>query len=259
MKILFFGDLFGKPGRKALLQELPALMDRYQSDFVVINAENLADGRGLTEKTLKPLFNAGVDMVTGGNHLWDRAESLEYISREPRIVKPINYPSEAPGSTFHTVHKGDLSLCAISLSGQIFMPPCDSPFKAFDEFWEGEYPKVPLLVDLHAESSGEKRAIGWHVDGRASALLGTHTHIQTADEEILPGGTAYLTDVGMTGAHDSVIGVKKEIILKKMRTSVPHRFETSDQGLMINAVYLEIDDESRKAGKIERLRYTVEI
>jgi 2',3'-cyclic-nucleotide 2'-phosphodiesterase len=259
MKVLFFGDVFGKPGRMALLQHLPSLIAEYNSDFVVVNAENLADGRGLTEKTLKPLFSHNVDVVTSGNHLWDRAESLEYIAHEQRILKPLNFPPFAPGSDSITLQKGDLSLTVVCLTGQIFMPPCDSPFQAFDAFWERSNQEIPLLVDFHAESTSEKRAFGWHVNGRATAMIGTHTHIQTADEEILSGGTAYLTDVGMTGSHDSVIGVKKEIILQKLKTSVPHRYETSDRGLMINGAMIEIDEGSRHALQIKRLRFPVEL
>ncbi|MCB5253007.1 MAG: TIGR00282 family metallophosphoesterase [Candidatus Cloacimonadaceae bacterium] len=258
MTVLFFGDIFGKPGRKALLSHLPQLISQFNSDFVIMNGENLADGKGITERTLKPLLSKGVDVVTSGNHLWDRQEGLEYIASEPRILKPMNYPPLAPGSLNYIVRKGDLALSVICLTGQIYMPPCDSPFQAFDSFWESTDQTLPLFVDFHAESTAEKRGFGWYVDGRACAVIGTHTHIQTADEEVLSEGTAYLTDAGMTGAHDSVIGVKKEIILEKFRTSVPHRFETSDQGLMINGVVLKIDPISRKATHIQRLRLSVE-
>lgn len=258
MTILFFGDVFGKPGRTALLSRLPELIAQYNSDFVIVNGENLADGKGITERTLKPLLSRSVDVITSGNHLWDRQEGLEFIAEEPRIVRPMNYPPFAPGSMNYIVRKGDLALNVICLTGQIYMPPCDSPFLAFDSFWAAADQTLPLFVDFHAESTAEKRAFGWYVDGRASAVIGTHTHIQTADEEILSEGTAYLTDAGMTGAHDSVIGVKKEIILEKFRTSVPHRFETSDQGLMINGVALDIDPVSRQATRIERIRLAVE-
>jgi len=259
MRILFFGDIFGKPGRMALIRQLPSLKNDFKSDFVIINAENLADGRGLTEKTIKPLFSAGVDAVTSGNHLWDREESLDFISHEVRIIKPMNYPATAPGSFVYIARKEDISLGIICLSGQLFMPPCDSPFSVFDSFWDHWQKDVPLLIDFHAESTSETRALGWHVDGRASALIGTHTHIQTADEEILPHGTAYLTDVGMTGSHESVIGVKKEIILEKFKTSVPHRYETSDRGLMVNAAFIETESATHRAVRIERIRIPVEL
>ncbi|MDD2507118.1 MAG: TIGR00282 family metallophosphoesterase [Candidatus Cloacimonetes bacterium] len=259
MRVLFFGDVFGKPGRSVLCAHLKSMISEYRVDFVIANGENLADGKGLTEKTLKPLFAAGVDAVTSGNHLWDREESLDYIVREPRILKPMNYPSAAPGNCNFLLQKDDLCLEIICLTGQIFMPPCNSPFEAFDSFWSGRNTGTPLFVDIHAESTSEKRAMGWYLDGKAAVVVGTHTHIQTADEEILHGGTAYITDVGMTGAHNSVIGVRKEIILEKLSTSVPHRFESADGGLMVNAVIIDLDDVGKRATHISRLRYPVEV
>jgi len=259
MRILFFGDVFGKPGRMVLLTHLKDIIAEHKADIVIANAENLADGRGLTEKTLKPLFAAGVDAVTGGNHLWDREEAHAYIAREHRIVKPLNYPKSAPGQELCRIRKDGLALDIISLCGQIYMPPCNSPFEAFDSFWQARTESVPLFVDIHAESTSEKRALAWYVDGRAAVLAGTHTHIQTADEEILPAGTAYITDVGMTGAHDSVIGVRKDIILEKLSSSVPRRFETSDQGLMVNAILVEAEPNTTSALSISRLRYKVEV
>jgi len=260
MRVLFFGDVFGKAGRTVLAAQLESLKAELQPDFIVLNGENLADGKGLTEKTLKPLLRLGVDAVTGGNHLWDRAESLDYIRSTPLIVKAMNYPAVTPGSVSFTISKGDLALTVLSLSGQLFMPPCDSPFAAFDR-WHADFGEANqcVLLDFHAESTAETRALGWHVDGRISALLGTHTHIQTADEEILPGGTAYLTDVGMTGPHDSVIGMRKHIILEKLKTSIPIRYEASDRGNQINAVWVDIDPDSGKAIAIQRIKRKVEI
>ncbi|MDP2173717.1 MAG: TIGR00282 family metallophosphoesterase [Candidatus Cloacimonadaceae bacterium] len=254
MRVLFFGDIFGKSGRKAFLDGIGALKEEFQPDFVIVNGENIADGKGLTEHTLKPLLGAGVDAISGGNHLWDRAESHEYIRATPRIVKPLNYPDATPGNSYHIINKADKSLGLICLTGQMFMPPSDSPFAAFDK-WYAQNSLPCVLLDFHAESTAEKRALGWHVDGRISAVVGTHTHIQTADEEILPGGTAYITDVGMTGPHDSVIGIKKSIILEKFTTCVPIRYEVSDRGLQINAVYIEIDEESGKSLCIKRIRH----
>ena len=255
MTILFFGDVFGKPGRIMLAEALAGLRQEFNADFTIINAENLADGRGITEKVARPLWKAGVDAMTGGNHLWDREEALDYIAAENRLVRPLNYPHNAVGNTLCRLQKGEMKLDIICLTGQVFMPPCDSAFHAFDSFIAARSePSVPLLIDFHAESTAEKRAFAWHADGRASALLGTHTHIQTADEEILPSGTAYITDVGMSGPHDSVIGVKKQIILERFTTSVPQRFETSDQGMMINAVCVKINADTGKAHSIERIR-----
>jgi metallophosphoesterase (TIGR00282 family) len=261
IRLLFFGDIFGKPGRQVLYDHLPALKEEFKPDFVVINGENLADGRGLTEKTAKPLFKAGVDAITGGNHLWDRSESWDFIRNTPTIVKPLNFPEETPGNPCLKLVKDGKELTILTFCGQIYMPPCDSPFTALER-WMKDNPGHEsrcILIDFHAESTAEKRALGWFADGHVSALLGTHTHIQTADEEILPEGTAYLTDAGMTGSHDSVIGVRKNIILEKFRHALPSRYEASDQGLQVNAVYLELDEGTGKALKIERVRRQVEL
>lgn len=253
MRILFFGDVFGKPGRCLLMQELRKLRHEYKADFVIINSENLADGRGITEKVAKTLWLSGVDAMTSGNHLWDREEAFGYITKEKRLVRPLNYPANTIGNTICRLEKGNMALDVVCLTGQIFMPPCDSAFHAFDAFWNSrKEPDVPLFVDFHAESTAEKRAFAWHIDGRAAALVGTHTHIQTADSEVMPGGMAYISDVGMTGAHDSVIGVKKHIILDRFVNNIPQRFETSDKGLMINAVCIELDH-SGKAKDIQRI------
>lgn len=260
MKILFFGDVFGKPARSLLMQELGKLRREFEADFVIINAENLADGRGVTEKVIKPLWDIGVDAMSSGNHLWDREEAVDYITRERRLVRPMNYPHTSPGNTVYRLQKDDLKLDLICLCGQVYMPPCDSPFHAFNAFLASRSdPSIPVFVDFHAESTAEKRAFGWHVDGKVAAMVGTHTHIQTADAEILPQGTAYITDVGMTGAHDSVIGVKTHIVLDRFHSSVPHRYETSDRGLMINAAYIEIDKRSGKALSIQSIRRNQEL
>jgi metallophosphoesterase (TIGR00282 family) len=255
ISLLFFGDVFGKAGRQVIFDTLPSLRDEFAPDFVIMNGENLADGRGLTEKTAKPLFNAGVDVITGGNHLWDRSESWDFIRSHPNIVKPLNYPDATPGSSSFTVSRNGKSLTVLSLCGQIYMPPCDSPFTAFNNWkQENSAKNGAIIVDFHAESTAEKRAFGWHADGIISAMLGTHTHIQTADEEVLPLGTAYISDVGMTGAHDSVIGVRKEIILNKFINALPSRYESSDKGLQVNAVFLRINAQTGRAISIQRIR-----
>ena len=269
MKVLFFGDVYGKAGRRTVQQALPQLREEFNPDFVLANAENLADGKGLTEKTLSQLFNSGVDAVTGGNHLWDRAESLDYLRSQDKVIKPLNYPEAAPGNPYLILSKGKLRLGIICLCGQLLMPPCDSPFTALDRFikfnlsmdteQQNTFPlPYPVILDFHTETTSEKRAMGWFADGKISAVLGTHTHIQTADEEILPLGTAYITDVGMTGSHNSVIGVKKEIIIEKFRTSVPNRFESSDEGLQVNAVFLVLDSETGFAEKITRIKRNID-
>ena len=269
MKVLFFGDVYGKAGRQTVQLTLPELKEEFQPDFILANCENLADGKGVTEKTLNQLFNAGVDAVTGGNHLWDRTESLEYIRGQNRIIKPLNYPEDAPGNPFIILAKENLRLGVLCLCGQLLMPPCNNPFTALSEFIKLHFTKdaeqvslfplpYPVILDFHCEATSEKRAMGWFADGQLSAVLGTHTHIQTADEEILPLGTAYITDIGMTGSHNSVIGVKKEINIEKFRTSVPNRIESSDSGLQVNAVCLELDSETGKALNIMRIRRNIE-
>lgn len=257
MKILFFGDVYGKAGRHALLTSLPGLKDQFRPDFVIANGENVADGKGLTEKTLKPLILEGVDAITGGNHLWDRAEALDYIRTNPKIAKPMNYPPSTPGNLSVMLSHNNNALTVICLSGQIFMPGCDNPFLALDQFLQTANITHPIILDFHAESTSEKRAMGWFADGRIAAVLGTHTHIQTADEEILPKGTAYITDVGMTGAHDSVIGVRKQIIIDKLVSGIPARYESSYLGLQINAVLIELDESGMAVG-ITRIKRFVE-
>lgn len=258
MKIVFLGDIFGKPGRNLVLEFVDKLKQNYKSDFIIVNGENLADGKGLTEKTAKPLFDAGIDAITGGNHLWDRHESLDYIKSEPRIIKPLNYPETAIGAAFLGLVKEGIQFTITCLTGQLFMPPCDSPFTTLQQFLNmPEIQNNLVFVDFHAESTAEKRAFAHRFDGKVAAIIGTHTHIQTADEEIMPLGTGYLTDAGMTGSHDSVIGIKKQLILHKMESGMPVRYEVSDQGLQVNGVFLEIDPDTRKTVQIERIRQKV--
>ncbi len=259
MRIIFLGDVFGKPGRQLVINHLQRLKLAYQADICILNGENLADGKGLTEKTTKPLFNTGIDAITSGNHLWDRTESLEYIKNEPRIVKPLNYPEQAIGNPYYLYDENDIKLIVLTLTGQLFMPVCDSPVKALDNYLSLCLEQgFPVLIDFHAESTAEKRAFALMFDGKVSAILGTHTHIQTADEEILPQGTGYITDAGMTGPHDSVIGIKKNIIIEKIKTGMPKRYEVSNSGLQINGVILEIDSQSGKTTFIHRIKEHLE-
>lgn len=255
MKIIFIGDVFGKPGRKLILDNIVRLKEDYSADVLIINGENLADGKGLTEKTTKPLFEAGVTAITSGNHLWDRYDSLDYLKSESRIVKPLNFPEAALGSPFLNLSLESGELILICLTGQMFMPACDSPFAAMESFLKHNAdPRLPIMVDFHAESTAEKRAFAQMFDGRVAAVVGTHTHIQTADEEIMSQGTGYITDAGMTGPHDSVIGIKKHIIIEKMRTGMPVRYEVANSGLQINGVFLEIDPDNRTTIFIKRIR-----
>ncbi len=255
MKLIFLGDVFGKPGRQVVLEHIDRLRCIYNPSAIIINGENLADGKGLTEKTTKPLFQAGVTAMTSGNHLWDRNDAKEYLKNESRIVKPLNYPDGALGSPFLTIELETDKLTILCLTGQLFMSACNSPFSAMEEFLKVHNDLGPsLVIDFHAESTAEKRAFAQMFDGRVSAIIGTHTHIQTADEEILPQGTGYLTDAGMTGPHDSVIGIKKNLILEKMRTGMPVRYEVADAGLQINGVFLDIDPATGKTNRIARIR-----
>jgi metallophosphoesterase (TIGR00282 family) len=254
MKVLFLGDIFGKPGREICIKYLPELIEEREVDFCIANGENIAQGRGITAKTSKQLFETGIDAFTSGNHLWDQKDTVEFIKAEKRIIRPLNFPEKAVGATHIILQKGELELAVFSLVGQAFMGAANSPFEFFDQFIKNNQLPKCILVDIHAEATAEKRALGFYLDGRVSAVLGTHTHIQTADEEILPQGTAYITDAGMTGPHNSIIGVKKEIILEKLLSGMPIRHEISTEGLQINGVLIEIDEVTGKALKIERIR-----
>ncbi len=259
MNIVFLADVYGKPGRALVIDHIDKLKDKYSPDFFIVNGENLADGKGLTEKTTKPLFDAGVSAITSGNHLWDRYESHDYLQSENRIIKPLNYPQGAVGNPTLRLQNNKEVLIVICLTGQMFMSACDSPYGAMDAFLQNnEFKSIPILVDFHAESTAEKRAFAHMFDGKVSTIIGTHTHIQTADEEILPFGTGYITDAGMTGPHDSVIGVKKHLIIEKMRTGMPVRYEVANTGLQINGVFIEIDSSTGLTVNIERIREFIE-
>ncbi len=259
MKILFIGDIFGKYGRQVIFDYLPSLKDEFEIDVCISNGENVAQGRGITEKTSGKLFEAGIDIFTSGNHLWDQRDSISFLETEKRILKPLNYPEKAIGNNYliHTTANKQ-KLAVVCLIGQAFMGPANSPFETIDKFLPELRKKTKnILVDIHAEATAEKRAIGFYLDGRVSAVIGTHTHIQTADEEILPQGTAYITDVGMTGPHDSVIGIKKDIILERMVTCIPTRYEVSSEGLQINAIFINIDDKTGRTVEIQRIKRKV--
>ena len=255
MNILFIGDIFGSPGRNLMKKYLPELRKEFEIDFCIANGENAAHGKGITEKTANELFTCGVDVFTSGNHIWDRKDSIDYLKNEQRILVPLNYSEKSVGATKYVATIGNSKLAIINLIGQVYMNPVDSPFTALEKI----LPKIKketnnIFVDFHAEATAEKRALGFYFDGQISAMVGTHTHIQTADEEILPNKTAYITDVGMTGPHDSCIGIVKEIVLKKMITSMPQRFEIAEGGLQINAVVIEIDEDTGNAVNIQRIK-----
>jgi len=258
VKILFVGDVVGKPGRKALAEALPRARSlKGPFDFVVANAENAAGGFGLTQKVMEELFDLGIDALTSGNHIWDNREALPLLDNERRLVRPANYPPSSRGSGSAIIEKKGLKLAILNLQGRIFMQAIDCPFRRADDeidTLEG----VPILVDVHAEATSEKRALGLYLDGRVSAVLGTHTHVQTADEEILDRGTAYISDVGMTGGHGGVIGMEKEAIISKFLTAMPTKFEVSSKNLRMDAVVIDIDESSGKSVSISRLSIGIE-
>jgi 2',3'-cyclic-nucleotide 2'-phosphodiesterase len=255
LKLLFVGDIVGRPGRQALERRLDRLIDRNQVDLVVANGENAAAGFGLTLDIARELLDAGVDVITSGNHIWDKREIYSYLDSQPRLLRPANYPDASPGrgSGIYTT-SGGLKVGVINLEGRIFMNPLECPFRTADRLvTELRKETRVILVDIHAEATSEKMALGHYLDGRVSAVIGTHTHVQTADEQILPGGTAYLTDAGMTGARDSVIGISKEIAIEKFITQLPIRFDVAKKNPMLNGVLIDIAEESGQAVAIERV------
>ncbi|MBI5188321.1 MAG: TIGR00282 family metallophosphoesterase [Nitrospirae bacterium] len=256
MKLLFIGDIVGKVGRSAVKSLLPSLTDKYKTDLIIANGENLAGGFGVTEKTLTEILNCGVHIITTGNHVWDKKEFIPQISKENRVLRPINYPPGVPGygSILYTLPQGE-KVAIINISGRVYMSNMDCPFRTGKEEIErlSNITNI-IIVDFHAEATSEKIAFSWFVDGKVSAVIGTHTHVQTADEKILPGGTAYITDVGMTGPSMSVIGIEKEQVIQRFLTNIPIRFETAKGEGIFSAVVIEIDEKTGKSIAIQRLQ-----
>jgi metallophosphoesterase (TIGR00282 family) len=253
VKLLFVGDVVGGIGRRTLAGLLPTLREQHEPDFVVANGENAAGGVGITEKTGRELLDLGLDALTLGNHAYRHRESYPYLDREERIVRPANYPKGSPGRGFTVVERNGMRLGIVNLSGNVFLDAARSPFSEVDAVLSELRGRTDhVLVDLHAEATSEKVAFGWHVDGRVTACLGTHTHVPTADARVLPGGTAYVSDVGMTGPRGGVIGVKREQALERFLTYTQVRFETSDEDPWLNAVLVEADDGGR-ATSIDQL------
>ena len=255
VRILFIGDIVGRPGRELVRQGLAGLVEHHQIDLVIANAENSAAGFGITREIGDQLIDWGVDVMTSGNHVWDKKEALDYIGTEPRLIRPANYPAGVPGSGSYVAHtKSGVSVGVVNLMGRVFMVSIDDPFAVALRSIEALRERTRIIfVDFHAEATSEKIAMGWHLDGRVTAVIGTHTHVQTADERILPKGTAYLTDVGMTGPHDSIIGVDTEAALGRFLTALPARFETATGNPRLNAVIVEADDQTGRALDIERV------
>ena len=254
MRVLFVGDVIGKPGRKALRSRLRALSLEAEFDLVIVNGENAAGGFGITRKVADELFSDGAGVITSGNHVWDKKEALELLEEDGRILRPANYPPGVPGAGSVVVNtRSGARVGVLNLAGRVFMPPLDCPFRTADRELGSMREKADVvIVDLHAEATSEKVAMGWHLDGKVAAVLGTHTHVQTADERILPGGTAYITDVGMTGPIDSVIGVRTDQILDRFLLQMPNRYEVAPGPVVFSAVEMIIDDSNGLATTISR-------
>lgn len=256
MKVLFIGDIVGKVGRITTKALLPSIVDKYKIDLVIANGENAAGGFGLTEKIANEIFNLGVHIITTGNHVWDKKEFIPQISKMDRVIRPLNYPPGVPGygSIIYTL-PNNKKVAVINLSGRVFMSNIDCPFRTGKEEVEklNRITKI-IIIDFHAEATSEKMAFGYFMDGKVSAVIGTHTHVQTADERILPGGTAYITDIGMTGPYDSIIGIEKDQIINRFLTNMPMRFETAKGEGCFSAIVIEIDEESGKSTALQRLQ-----
>jgi metallophosphoesterase (TIGR00282 family) len=261
LQILFIGDIFGKPGRTIVREQLPALLRQHKVDLCIANGENAAGGFGLTPQIAEEFFDFGIDVITTGNHVWDKRELTEYFNQaanEPysparRVLRPANYPAGTPGvGAYEGTTRSGTAYAVVNLQGRVFLPAIDCPFRVADKLLSQLAPKV-IFVDIHAEATSEKVALGWYLDGRVTAVIGTHTHIPTADTRLLPGGTAYQTDVGMTGPYDSVIGVQKELILQRFLTGLPARFEAATNDVRFCAVLIDCDDQTGRARSVERI------
>ena len=258
MKILFIGDIVGKPGRKALKYFLENHRDEF--DFCIVNGENAAGGRGITPLIAEEIFSLGVDVITTGNHIWDKKEIIPYLNENSRILRPLNYPPSAPGKGWGLFSvNNSTELAVINLSGRVFMPCIDCPFQKVEEI----IPEINvrtscIIVDMHGEATSEKIAMGYFLNGKVSAVVGTHTHVQTSDERIFSCGTAYITDVGMTGSFDSIIGVRKKEVMRHFITQIPFRFKVAEGEVSVNGVWMELDEMTGKALSITRIKERVE-
>ncbi len=250
LTVLFLGDVIGKPGRKAVAQYL----QNSRADFIVINGENLAGGIGITGRTAAEMLAMGVDVITTGNHVWKKKEVATYLMEEQRVIRPLNYPRGTPGFGYTVIRKNGMALCVANIEGRIFMNPLDCPFRAMEGFLEEQDREIPVIVDFHAEATSEKIAMGWFLDGRVAALMGTHTHVQTADNRVLPKGTGYITDAGMTGPADSVIGMDKESVLERFYTQMPQRFEVGRDDVEVQGVLLTIGRTGNRCLDITRIK-----
>lgn len=260
MKILFVGDIVGAPGRKIVHERLADILSQRGVDLCIANGENSASGFGITGRLAEELLASGIEVLTGGNHIWDRKEIIEYFPHEPRLLRPANFPNGLPGSGLYVGNtKAGTRYAVVNLQGRTFMAALDDPFRTAVR----ELAKIPpevkvVLVDMHAEATSEKQAMGWYLDGKVSAVVGTHTHVATADFRVLPGGTAYITDVGMTGPHDSVIGMEKQGVLQRFLDGLPARFVVAERDVQMNTVLIDVDEASGHARSIERLNFRLD-
>ncbi|MEY2411437.1 MAG: 2,3-cyclic-nucleotide 2-phosphodiesterase [Acidobacteriaceae bacterium] len=259
MRILFIGDIFGRPGRTIVRERLSGLVRENAIDLIIANGENSAAGFGITPQLAEELFELGIDVITTGNHVWDKREIVQYFeaadgkhSPAKRLLRPANYASGLPGWGLYEGQKNNVSYAVINLQGRVFMASNDDPFRTVDQLLKEVKAKI-IFVDIHAEATSEKISMGWYLDGRVSVVVGTHTHVPTADERVLPGGTAYITDVGMTGPFDSVIGVKKELVIARFLSNMPARFEAATGDVRLCAVIAECDDATGHAKEIKRI------
>lgn len=253
MNLLFVGDVVGKPGRRILEARLADLQAAHAADFTIVNTENIAAGRGVTPTLADDLFALGIDVLTSGNHIWAQRGIEHYLDTEPRLLRPANFPPGTPGAgIFHGRSRTGHPVIVINLQGRVFMPPIECPFRALDEIIEDiADPAATIVVDFHAEATSEKIGMGWHADGRVSAVLGTHTHVPTADARLLPAGTAYCTDVGMTGPYDSIIGTRPDLALHRFITARPVRFQVANSNARIAGAVIDVDPETGRARSID--------
>ena len=255
MRIMLTGDVVGRPGRKAFMEYTPKLRREKNIDVVIVNGENSAGGKGFTRKAVDELYRGGADIITSGNHVWDKKDVLSFIDQEPFLVRPANYPEGTPGKGWCVFPFKAKNIGVMNLSGRALMPALDCPFQKVEDILHEMKSECDIIfLDFHAETTSEKMAMGWYLDGRVNGVVGTHTHIQTADDRLLPKGTAYITDLGMVGPWNPVLGVKSEIILRKFTTAMPCRFDVEENGPMVySAVIVDIDDNTNKTSGIERL------
>jgi metallophosphoesterase (TIGR00282 family) len=254
LKVLFIGDIIGEPGRKMVRTNIRSLVETHAADLVIANGENAAGGFGITAEIAEELFSLGIHVLTSGNHVWDKKEIEPYLTKQDRLIRPANYPAGNPGYGSVVISTKAGKAAVLNLEGRVFMSNLEDPFRVAEREIEKLKKETPVvIIDFHAEATSEKVALAWHVDGKASAVIGTHTHVQTADERILSAGTAFITDAGMTGPTDSVIGVKKEQAIARFLYQTPHRFEIPKGPLHLNAVLLDIEGKTGKAKTIERI------